>query len=58
MKTSKFGKKNMRRQCKVEKRSKVSWMGHGARWGSHGGTWKMGKWAQNVAPEMLHVSGV
>ncbi len=31
-------------------------MGHGARWGSHGGTWKMGKWAQNIAPEMLHVS--
>jgi hypothetical protein len=31
-------------------------MGHGAGWGSHGGTWKMGKWAQNVAHEMLHVS--
>jgi hypothetical protein len=29
-------------------------MGHG--WGSHGGTWKMGAWGQNIAPKTLHVS--
>jgi hypothetical protein len=28
-------------------------MGH--EWGSHGETWKMGRWGQNIAPEMLHV---
>jgi hypothetical protein len=28
-------------------------MGHG--WGSHGGTWKMGAWGQNIALETLHV---
>jgi len=28
-------------------------MGHG--WGLHGGTWKMGAWGPNIAPEMLHV---
>ncbi len=27
-------------------------MGH--RWGSHGGTWNMGTWGQNIAFEMLH----
>jgi hypothetical protein len=30
-------------------------MGHG--WGSHGGTWKMSAWGQNINPEMLHVLG-
>jgi hypothetical protein len=29
-------------------------MGHA--WGSHGGTWKMDGWGQNIALEMLHVS--
>jgi len=24
-------------------------------WGSHKGTWKMGKWGQNIALETLHV---
>jgi len=28
-------------------------MEHG--WGSHGGTWKMGAWGQNIALENLHV---
>jgi len=28
-------------------------MGH--RWGSHGGTWKMGTWGWNIALEMLYV---
>jgi hypothetical protein len=28
-------------------------MGHG--WGSHGGTWSMGTWGQNIVIEMLHV---
>jgi hypothetical protein len=26
-------------------------MGHGL--GSHGGTWKMDRWGQNIAPKML-----
>jgi hypothetical protein len=29
-------------------------MGHG--WGSHGRTWKMSKWGQNITLEMLDVS--
>jgi hypothetical protein len=29
-------------------------MGHG--WRSHGGTWKMGGWGQNIGLETLHVS--
>jgi hypothetical protein len=55
MKTSKFGKKNTWWQCEVEKNLKHhGWvMGHG--WGSHGGTWKMGAWGWNIAPETLHV---
>jgi hypothetical protein len=28
-------------------------MRHG--WGSHGGTWKMGAWGQNIPLESLHV---
>jgi hypothetical protein len=29
-------------------------MGHG--WGSHGRTWKIGAWGQNIALKTLHVS--
>jgi len=29
-------------------------MKHG--WGSHGGTWKMGRWGQNIALKTLDVS--
>jgi hypothetical protein len=40
---------------KVEKGLKChGWvMGHG--WESHGGTWMMGAWGRNIAPESLHV---
>jgi len=39
------------------KRSKTSWMGHGAWMGITWGTWKMGEWGRSIAPKMLHVSG-
>jgi hypothetical protein len=38
---------------KVEKGLNVM-DGHG--WGSHGGTWKMGRWGQNIAFETLDIS--
>jgi hypothetical protein len=53
IKTLKFGRKTHNDDTKLKKGLKhCGWiMGHG--WGSH---WKMGRWGQNIAPEMLHVS--
>jgi hypothetical protein len=39
-----LAKKQYDKQCEVEKRSKTSWMGHGAWMKIAWGTWKMGGW--------------
>jgi hypothetical protein len=54
MKMSKFGKKIHGDNAKLKKGLKhLGWvMGHG--WASHGGTWKMGGRAQNIALKTLH----
>ncbi len=44
----------LNKKCESWKRSKTSWMGHGAWWGLHGGKWKMGTWGLNIALETLH----
>jgi hypothetical protein len=56
MKTLKFGKKIHDDDAKLKNGLKhhgwVMWHG----WQSHGGTWKMGGWGKNIAPETVHVS--
>jgi hypothetical protein len=55
MKTSEFNKTIHVDNEKLNKNLNChGWvMGHG--WGSHGRTWKMGGWGQNIILETLHV---
>ncbi len=54
-------RQNLAKKCMVTmwswKRSKTSWIGHGAWMGIAWGTWKMGASGWNIVPNMLQVLG-